>query len=454
MPQIQSIRTIPENQEPNSVDRFFSRLGQQYKERQDQDTIGRILGEYEQNREDANAWEHAQIELEKSNISPTRRLQAQDSLNKIQNTISTRDKALNARFNKGILNESERKARKDHLLSAGYPPEVADYYLDAPPGVQATIAREHKELVDRGIRKPLVSSPQENMPPQIDNNGDRVEVEDVSSPTDERPIFVDDGETDQEKTAAHYGLPIEDEDWPEPIVPANMTAGERVKWENNNEKENNKELKAVIDKKKAYRTNDTLIRSMTQINDGGYLPKGIEKMLIIDPDTGDIRPNAQLLKIQNPQTELYVKNLKQWLKGAKEFFGARVTNFDVTSFMAQLPGLLNSEQGRRLILKQMKYVNDLESIYTNTESEALKKYGRTANYNQIIDTVEKKVGEREKDLLGKIDNLVLASRDMELMAQNPEKFRNHVLMQTPEGNFRAVPKEKVEYLKTKKWRDF
>ena len=151
MPQIQSIRTLPENQEPNSVDKFFTRISQQYKERQDQDTIGNILDEYEQNREDANALEHAQLALEKSNISSTRRLQAQDHLDKIQNTIIARDKALNARFNKGILNEHERQARKDHLISAGYPPEVADYYLDAPPGVQSTIAREHKELVDRGI---------------------------------------------------------------------------------------------------------------------------------------------------------------------------------------------------------------------------------------------------------------------------------------------------------------
>jgi hypothetical protein len=178
-------------------------------------------------------------------------------------------------------------------------------------------------------------------------------------------------------------------------------------------------------------------------------------MLIIDPETGDIRPTAQLLGIQNPQTELYVKNLKQWLKGAKEYFGARVTNFDVTSFMAQLPSLLNSEQGRRLILKQMKYVNNLESIHNNTMNEALKKYGRSANYSQISDITDKKVATKEEDLMGKINNLVLASKDIELMAQNPDKFRNHVLMQTSKGEFRAVPKDRVEFLKKeKKWRDF
>lgn len=450
MPQVQVVDTTENQPDPTGVEQFFSRLGKSYRDDADRVEIGKLLDTYKQNREDANAWEDLQLGLEQSTISPTKRLETQRSLNEMKKLITERDKALNAQVNKGILTQEEKTRQKGNLIKAGWPEYAADVYLDAPPGVKGTLEREHAALVERGLRKPLVQ-----VPAGVDTNPPgATEISDQSSPTGERPVFVNDAETAQEKRDSKIENPIPEDEWPVPEIPKNMTNAERVKWENNNEKDNNKLLKETEDKKKSFRSNDVLIKSMTQVNDGKYLPDGLSKLLIIDPETGDIRPTAQLLKVQNPQTELYVKNLKQWLKGAKDFFGARVTNFDVSSFMAQLPSLLNSEQGRRLILKQMQYVNDLESIHNNTLNEGLKKYGRTANYSQISGIVDKKVEDKEQDLLGKINNLVLASRDIELMAQNSDKFRNHVLIQKPDGSFRAVPKEKVEDLKKKKWRDF
>lgn len=447
MPQVQVVDTTERPAEPTGVEQFFSKLGKSYKDKSDRVEIGKLIDEYKTNRQDADAWENLQLGLEQSNISPTKRLQTQQNLNDMKKLVIERDKSLNAKVNKGILTEEERVRQKGNLLKAGWPEYSADVYLDAPSGVKQTLEREHAALMERGLRKPLVGVPEGVDQP--------VEIPDSNSPTGEKPVFVDDPETPQQIQSAKSSMPIPEEDWPAPILPNNLTNTERVKWENNNEKENNKLLKETNDKKKAFRSNDTLITSMTQVNDGKYLPSGIGKMVIIDPATGEIRPTAQLLELQNPQTELYIKNLKQWLKGAKEFFGARVTNFDVTSFMAQLPSLMNSEQGRRLILKQMKYVNDLESIHNNTLNEGIKKYGRNANYNQISDVVDRKVMAKEEDLMGKINNLVSASKDIELMAQNPEKFKGFVLMQNPKGEFRAVPQDRVDYLKKqKKWRDF
>lgn len=455
MPQVQVVDTTENKPDPTGVEELFSKLGKSIKDQNDRVEIGKIIDSYKQNREDANAWENLQLDLENSTISPTRRLETQKSLNEMKKTIIERDKALNAKVNKGILTEEEKKRQKENLIKAGWPDYAADIYLDAPPGVKQTLEREHAVLTERGLRKPLVTVPKgvDTQAP-VSTPDEAVQVPDEASPTGEKPIFVDDPETPQEKKAAKAAAPIPEDEWPPAEQPKNLTQAERVKWENNNEKENNKELKATNEKKKAFRSNDILINSMTKVNDGKYLPDGLSKMLIIDPATGDIRPTAQLAKIQNPQTELYVKNLKQWLKGAKDFFGARVTNFDVSSFMAQLPSLLNSEQGRRLILKQMKYVNDLESIHNNTLNEGLKKYGRNANYNQISQVVDQKTQEREQDLIGKINNLVEASDYINMVAENPDKFRGTVLMQKPDGSFRAVPKEKVESLKAKKWRDF
>ena len=445
MPQVQIVNTeaneVPNRAEEN-LKTFFTKLGKDYKDKKDTAEIGSLIDEYKNNREDANSWEDLQLGLEKSTISPTKRLETQKSLNEMKKLVIEKDKALNARVNKGILTEEEKQRQKGNLLKAGWPEHSADVYLDAPPGVKQTLEREHAALIERGLRKPLVSVPE------------GVDVPDAAAPSGQRPVFVDDPLTPQQKNAPKESKPIPEAEWPAPEIPKAMSNAERVKWENSNEKENNKLLKETSDKKKVYRSNDSHIKTMTQINDGGYLPSGLGKLLIVDPETGDIRPKAALAKLQNPQTELYVKNLKQWLKGAKEFFGSRVTNFDVTAFMAQLPSLMNSEQGRRLILKQMQYNNDLEALHNNSLNEGLKKYGRNANYNQISKVVDEIVSEKEEDLIGKINNLVLASRDIENMSENPEKFKGMTLMQTPTGEFRAVPQGKVADLKKKKWRDF
>ena len=452
MPQVQTVDLTPREPEPTGVQEFFSKLGKSYKDQADRVEIGALLDKYKQNRDDANAWEDLQLGLEASTISPSKRLETQQSLNQMRKLITERDKALNAKVNKGILTQEEKVRQKGNLVKAGYPEEIAEFYLDSPPGVQGILAREHKELVQRGIRKPLVSVPdgvdQEILSPE------GATVPDVSSPTGDRPIVGPGEETAQEKSAAKSSSPIPQDEWPEPVQPSNMTYAERVKWENSNEKENNTELKDSIAKKKGYRNSDRLINSMTQINDGGYLPKGLGKFIQIDPATGEMRTSAKALEGANAQTQLYIKNLAEWQKGAKEIYGARITNFDLQSFMNMLPSLSNNEQGRRLILKQMKYVNDLESIYNNSLNEAIKKYGRKANFSQIASIVDDKVAQKEEDLMGKINNLVDASPHIERMSQNPDKFKGFTLMQDPKGEFIYVPKEKAEALKKKKWRDF
>ena len=436
MPQLQVVNTTRDKPEPTGVQEFFSKLGKSYQEDRDKDEIGKILDEYKENRNNANAWEDLQLNLEKSNISPSKRLQTQDNLNKMKKTIIEQDKALNSKFNKGMLNVQERERQKTNLINAGWPEYAAEMYLDAPPGVKQTMEREHAELSGRGIRKPI----DQQIPP--DSN--------ASTPTNAPQ--PSEGAIPNEPQISPDITINPAQEWPVPELPRNMTNSERIKWENENEKTNTKKLDEVEKKKKAYRDNGILIRSMTKVNESNKLPSGIGKALIINPETGDIRPTAQLLEQMNPETELYIKNLKQFLKGAKEFFGSRVTNFDVSSFMAQLPTLLNSEQGRRIILKQMEQVNELESIHTNELDKAIKHYGRDASYLNISKIVDNKIAEKESQLLGKIDRVVEASQELERMSKNPDKFRGSVLMETPEGKFKAVRKDLVDKYKTsKKW---
>lgn len=462
MPQVQVIDTTPRPSDPTSVEKFFSKLGKSYKDQSDRVEIGNLINDYKTNREDASAWEDLQLGLESSNISPSRRLQTQSSLNEMKKLITEKDKALNAKVNKGVLTQEEKIRQRDNLIKAGYPDYAADMYLDAPPGVKQTLEREHSALVERGYRKPLVSVPEgvdtqsqtKAQSTAVAPSNEAVAAPDASAPTDQRPVFVNDPETPREIKDSNKANAIPKNEWPQLPKPTGRTNSELVTWENNNEKENSKLLKETTEKKHLLKNKDNRINVMTQINDGKYLPDGFGRLIKIDPETGEIRPVAQLAKKINPQTSLYIKNLNQYLDGIKEQLGSVVTDFDVRTFKSQLPNLLTDEQGRRLILKQMKYTSDLESIYNNTLDEALKKYGKDANYLDISKVVEDKVKEKESDLIGKINSLVQASDYINIVAENPDKFRGSVLMQKPDGSFRAVPKEKVESLKAKNWRDF
>lgn len=419
MPSPRVINTTPDKPEPTHVEKFFSKLGKDYQDKADRVEIGNLLSQYEKNRDDANAYEDLQLGLEKSNISPTKRIQTQQSLNEMRKTINERDKALNSKVNKNILTNQEKIRQRENLLKAGWPDYAADVYLDAPPGVKQTLEREHVELTARGFRKPLVGVP---------------EGVDKGIPSEISPV--------SEK---------KEEEWSQLPIPTNITPSEKVKWENNNQKENNSELKKTQEKKKGYRTNQILIDSMYNINESGKLPEGLSRLLI-DPKTGDLRDIAQVKGV-NKETALYSKNLKQFLKGAKEQFGAKVSNFEASTFLQQLPGLLNTQEGKRLILKQMMLSNELESIHNNELDSALKKYGRNASYSDITAEVDRRVEEKEEKLIGQINQVVEASDYLDQMAKNPDKFRGTVLMEK-EGNFKAVRKEDFDKAKAKGWNTY
>ena len=132
MPALQVVDLTSNKSEPTQVEQFFSKLGKNYKDKKDQVEIGKLIGEYQQNRQDVNAWEDLQLNLEKSDISPTKRLETQKSLNEMRKNVLEKDKTLNARV-KAYEDEKkekdkaikEQKESEAILLNADYEPEEA-----------------------------------------------------------------------------------------------------------------------------------------------------------------------------------------------------------------------------------------------------------------------------------------------------------------------------------------
>lgn len=95
MPQVQVINTTRDKPEPTGVQEFFSRIGKEYKEKQDKATVDTIWDQYLENVNNAHNIERTTVALNKSNIPPSKRLEEIKKLNEMQKVVTARDKALN-----------------------------------------------------------------------------------------------------------------------------------------------------------------------------------------------------------------------------------------------------------------------------------------------------------------------------------------------------------------------
>lgn len=115
-------------------------------------------------------------------------------------------------------------------------------------------------------------------------------------------------------------------------------------------------------------------KKLNKLNESKKLPEGMAR-IILDPDTGQVRGYAQLAGLANKETQEWVKEQARFQNRAKDTFGSRVTNFDLQSYMMQFPGLLNTYEGRKGILRMMEINYDLDKLYDTALNKVYQKYG-------------------------------------------------------------------------------
>jgi len=117
---------------------------------------------------------------------------------------------------------------------------------------------------------------------------------------------------------------------------------------------------------------EVAIKKLSKLNE--KLPEGFGR-LVINPSTGEPYALAQLSGKVSPEVQEWVKETARFQNRAKDSFGSRVTNFDLVSYMKQFPGLLNTKEGRKRILKMMNINNQLDQSYERSLRDIYQKYG-------------------------------------------------------------------------------
>lgn len=73
--------------------------------------------------------------------------------------------------------------------------------------------------------------------------------------------------------------------------------------------------------------------------------------------------NALGSALLSPEAQEYQKLTVDSLTNAKDTFGARLTNFDVATYLKGLPGLLNTAEGRARVRRDLELMNEINQLH-------------------------------------------------------------------------------------------
>jgi hypothetical protein len=395
MPQLQVIsgREETPNAAQENLEKFFTKLGKDYTDEQDRVKIGSILDKYEQNQGDAKAWEKAYLDVERSNISPTRRLQATESLNKMKDRIIEQDKALNAQVKK-LETESNKEKAADALRKSGATEEQISLYEASPVGGQTKIV---ENIVEQQSRQ--------KAPPGI-------VPEDI--------VDYDKGLTPKERVKrqdARYAVQT-------PLVMKNSEALHGLENESMS------------------------IGLLQELDASGKVGEGVHN-LNINPKTGDLI----IPKLATAEEQLFVKTVNDFTVKAKDSFGARVTNFELDRFMQRLPTLANSQEGRQLIMRQMQIVNQINQLEKKELQKVFDQYGvRNIDYADAENKARDAIKEDKEVLRKEYLNLeqLAKKHESETIKNMKDKVQEgYTAMRKPDGTIKQFPTKNVPNLEEK-----
>jgi hypothetical protein len=164
---------------------------------------------------------------------------------------------------------------------------------------------------------------------------------------------------------------------------------------------------------------------LNDLNESKKLPEGLGRLNVSYKEGNLVVP-----ALANAETQKYIKTVNQFLNKAKDTFGARVTNFELDRFLQQLPTLANTEEGRREILKQMKYFNSIQNTYQSELQKYIDEKGGIRNVDW--DAAKRRAEERARP---QIEEAKKQFKNSEKIAQDLyEKKLTDVKAKTPKGS--------------------
>ena len=135
------------------------------------------------------------------------------------------------------------------------------------------------------------------------------------------------------------------------------------------------------------KNNDKRLDRMEQLINAGKLAGPKTNALIDTAAKGIFGIGIDLSGLQNADTQEFNKISKDFLKEAKSIFGARLTDTDVKFFLQTVPTLLNSDEGKRRVIFNLKSFNEAAKIRKQVADEIIEQNNgrRPRNLDSLVE---------------------------------------------------------------------
>lgn len=401
MPQLQVVDLNPSPRtEATSLENTLSAFAQRNRanqvEKQETDALSDIYKKYQN---EGRQLDDAIMSIQtRPGISPTARVNSVNQLLNLHKTNAMLQKETQkqqAKAQKAVADKAEEKATEERqtalLQQAGATPAQIAAYKVAPVGGQT-------KVIDTVVQ-----------------NQTRTQV----------PKLFESGE-------------VQDFD-------QGLTANQRVKRQDQRFTvqtplvvENNKSLHALESEGQS-------IELLEQLTDSGKVGQGLHN-LNINPKTGELF----VPKLATPEEQLFVKTVNDFTVKAKDSFGARVTNFELDKFMQRLPTLANSEEGRKLIMRQMRLVNEANQLEKRAIQGVFDKYGvRNIDYADAENIARQQIKTRADEIKKEYFNYeeLAKKEDAELISNIRKNVQEgYTALRKPDGQIKQYPNKNVQNL--------
>ena len=327
-------------------------------------------------------------QLENPNLSPLQKISMISKLSpESQKTYTT--VYADMIKNKENIEENAVAAENYNNIKNLYGENVANAWKALGPGGQTQLIKGATEAAQRNVDINKFLFPGQgnlaNPSEQAQEQGQRNGFEQPSSPEQEEP---EEPETEESE-----------ERFPEvKLSNEGLTKGQEA-LQATTRKENLPIFQEANTKLRAIKNEASHLKILKNLSP--KVPDGLGRVFI--NKEGQIRSFAQILKLVPPEAEQFVKTVNDFISGAKDFFGARVTNFDLQTFQSRLPTLINSKAGREKIIEQMNIFNEIESNYLNELKDIYSHYGLgKISQEQAEAIATKNTAKREAELRAKL----------------------------------------------------
>lgn len=106
------------------------------------------------------------------------------------------------------------------------------------------------------------------------------------------------------------------------------------------------------------------------------------------------RSGLDIPALMNPGSEEFQKIANNFLRNAKQYFGARVTNFEIDQFLKTIPSLSQSPEGRKRVIANLKNLSRSALEYNNALKDVVAQNGGLPPFDlqeKVEDKVEKRM---------------------------------------------------------------